>query len=76
MAEPPGTRQTIAGMVTRLLKLKGTLEPHRENSVVNDAELEMLLDHCKEIFECRWKIGAKVAKERAYLDADSSAEMP
>ena len=36
----------------------------------------MLLDHCKEIFECRWKIGAEVAKERAYLDADSSAEMP
>ena len=39
LAEPPGTRQTIAGMVTWLLKLKGTLEPHRENSVINDAEL-------------------------------------
>jgi ATP-dependent DNA helicase len=61
------TRQTIAEMAAQLLELEGEhIEVVQSNaagkrSVISDAELEMLLDRRKEVFEGRgvgWKSGA------------------
>ncbi|KAH9024616.1 P-loop containing nucleoside triphosphate hydrolase protein [Lactarius pseudohatsudake] len=80
------TRQTIAEMAAHLLELEGE---HIEvvlsttagkRSAISDAELDILLDRRKEVFEGRgvgWKSGAEAAKGRANKGAHSSgAETP
>ncbi|KAH9009313.1 SNF2-family ATP dependent chromatin remodeling factor snf21 [Lactarius hengduanensis] len=80
------TRQTIAEMAAHLLELEGEhieVVPSTaagKRSVISDAELDMLLDRRKEVFEGRgagWKSGAAAAKGRANKGAHSlGAETP
>jgi ATP-dependent DNA helicase len=81
------TRQTIAEMAAQLLELEGEhIEVVQSNaagkrSVISDAELEMLLDRRKEVFEGRgvgWKSGAAAtAKGRANVGgANGGVETP
>lgn len=81
------TRQTIAEMAAQLLELEGEhieVVPSTaagKRSVISDAELDMLLDRRKEVFEGRgvgWKSGAAAAKGRADKGANSGggAETP
>ncbi len=80
------TRQTIAEMAAQLLELEGEhieVVPSTaagKRSVISDAELDMLLDRRKEVFEGRgvgWKSGAAAAKGSAYKGANGGgAETP
>ncbi|KAH9051384.1 SNF2-family ATP dependent chromatin remodeling factor snf21 [Lactarius deliciosus] len=80
------TRQTIAEMAAHLLELEGEhieVVPSTaagKRSVISDAELDMLLDRRKEVFEGRgigWKSGAAAAKGRTNKAANSwGAETP
>ena len=80
------TRQTIAEMAAQLLELEGEhieVVPSTaagKRSVISDAELDMLLDRRKEVFEGRgvgWKSGAEAAaKRRADLGANGGADTP
>ncbi len=79
------TRHTIAEMATDLLTLEGE---HIEvvqstaagkRSVISDAELDVLLDRRKEVFEGRgvgWKSGAAATKARANMGTNGGAETP
>ena len=77
------TRQTVAEMAAQLLELEGEhIEVVQSNaagkrSVISDAELDMLLDRRKEVFEGRgvgWKSGAAAAKGRANVGANGGME--
>ena len=63
------TGQTIAEMAAQLLDLEGghiEVVPSTAAGKRSDAELDMPLDRCKEVFEGRgvgWKSGAEAAKE-------------
>ena len=66
-AKASESRQTIAGMAAELLELEGEHIEVVQNSaagkhgVISDAELDVLLDRRKEVFEGRgvgWKSGA------------------
>jgi ATP-dependent DNA helicase len=70
-AKPSEARQTITEMVAELLALEGEHIEVVQNTaagkrgVISDAELDTLLDRCKEVFEGRgvgWKSGASVVK--------------
>ncbi|KAI9449289.1 SNF2-family ATP dependent chromatin remodeling factor snf21 [Lactarius psammicola] len=76
------TRQTIAEMAAQLLELEGEhieVVPSTaagKRSVISDAELDMLLDRRKEVFEGRgvgWKSGAAATKGRT---SNKGAETP
>jgi ATP-dependent DNA helicase len=79
------TRQTIAEMAAQLLDLEGEhieVVPSTaagKRSVISDAELDMLLDRRKEVFEGRgvgWKSGAEAAKGRANSGANGGVSTP
>jgi len=74
-------RQTIAEMATQLLELEGEHIEVVQNTasgkrgIISDAELDMLLDRRKEVFEGRgvgWKSGAS-AGDRATTSAAATA---
>ena len=72
-------------MAAQLLELEGEhIEVVQSNaagkrSVISDAELDMLLDRRKEVFEGRgvgWKSGAAATKGRANVGANGGVETP
>jgi len=72
-------RQTIAEMASQLLELEGEhIEVVQNTSdgkrgIISDAELDMLLDRRKEVFEGRgvgWKSGAASVKNRSGVAGD------
>ena len=72
-------RQTIAEMAAQLLQLEGEHIEVVQNTadgkrgIISDAELDMLLDRRKEVFEGRgvgWKSGASVKNRSGVLASD------
>jgi ATP-dependent DNA helicase len=74
-------RQTIAEMAAQLLQLEGEHIEVVQNTadskrgIISDAELDMLLDRRKEVFEGRgvgWKSGASVKNRSAVVPGDKA----
>ena len=76
-AKASEARQTITEMAAELLELEGEhVEVASKRGVISDAELEMLLDRRKEVFEGRgvgWKSGASVKNSGSVGGAPAAA---